>query len=127
MSECPQLWKNAVVMCVVFSSLNGFVCAGEDSETGPVVQRVGKVVIEKDVAYGRSGERVLMLDVIRPAETRDETPPVIVFIHGGACVLDSESVDAQIAVTRGCEVMYDLSYAPRSLVRVVVAALQAMV
>jgi acetyl esterase/lipase len=43
-----------------------------------------KVVVERDVPYGRAGERVLKLDIVRPKEESTSPRPVIVFIHGGA-------------------------------------------
>ncbi len=42
------------------------------------------VLLERDVEYGRAGERALYLDILRPKEPAEKLLPVIVFIHGGA-------------------------------------------
>lgn len=42
------------------------------------------VEVERDVEYGKGGDRALRLDIYRP-KTRSEKPmPVLVYIHGGA-------------------------------------------
>lgn len=41
------------------------------------------VVVERDVQYGKAGDRPLVLDIVRPKETSAKARPVIVFIHGG--------------------------------------------
>ena len=42
-----------------------------------------KVTIERDVEYGRAGDRPLVLDIIRPKQPAKGPLPVICFIHGG--------------------------------------------
>jgi acetyl esterase/lipase len=42
------------------------------------------VVIQRDIQYGRAGDRALKLDVVRPRKPRDGPLPVVVFVHGGA-------------------------------------------
>lgn len=42
------------------------------------------VTVQRDVVYGKAGDRALKLDVIRPGQPGDSPLPVIVFIHGGA-------------------------------------------
>jgi len=42
-----------------------------------------RVVVERDVEYGRAGDRPLLLDAVRPKEPAEERLPAIVFIHGG--------------------------------------------
>lgn len=56
----------------------------EQSDRRPGRPVPGNVVIERDVEYGRAGDRPLKLDMIRPKESAAESLPVIVFIHGGA-------------------------------------------
>ena len=41
------------------------------------------VVVERDVEYGRAGERRLLLDIVRPKEASQYPLPVVAFIHGG--------------------------------------------
>ena len=41
------------------------------------------VVLEADLEYGRAGERILKLDMIRPKDQGEKVLPVIVNIHGG--------------------------------------------
>ena len=53
--------------------------AGQPAPSAP---REG-VRIERDVEYGRAGERPLRLDLLRPAEPVAERLPAIVWIHGG--------------------------------------------
>ena len=42
------------------------------------------VTVQRDVEYGKAGDRALKLDIIRPKQPGDAPLPVIVFIHGGA-------------------------------------------
>jgi len=42
------------------------------------------VTIQRDVVYGKAGDRALKLDIIRPGQPGDSPLPVIVFVHGGA-------------------------------------------
>jgi len=42
------------------------------------------VTIQRDVEYGKAGDRALKLDIIRPKQPGDSPLPAIVFIHGGA-------------------------------------------
>jgi len=57
---------------------------GRKPGPGPLGQLAEKVTIERDVEYGRAGQRVLKLDLVRPKQTPDKPLPVIVFVHGGA-------------------------------------------
>ena len=41
-----------------------------------------KVTIERDVEYGRAGDRPLVLDIVRPKQPAKGPLPVICFIHG---------------------------------------------
>jgi len=41
------------------------------------------VAVEKDIVYGKVGERELMLDVYYPRATPAKPAPMLVFIHGG--------------------------------------------
>ncbi len=41
------------------------------------------VTVERDVEYGRAGDRPLTLDVVLPEKKSDEPLPAIAFIHGG--------------------------------------------
>ncbi|MBN2022603.1 MAG: alpha/beta hydrolase [Pirellulales bacterium] len=42
-----------------------------------------KVAVQRDVEYGKAGERSLKLDLVLPKKPSDKPRPVIVFIHGG--------------------------------------------
>jgi acetyl esterase/lipase len=42
-----------------------------------------KVAIERDVEYGKAGQRPLVLDVVRPKAPAGKALPAVVFIHGG--------------------------------------------
>jgi acetyl esterase/lipase len=42
-----------------------------------------KVAIQRDVEYGRAGDRSLKLDLVYPKSASDKPRPVVVFIHGG--------------------------------------------
>jgi len=42
-----------------------------------------KLNLERDVEYGRAGDRPLLMDIARPKEPSAARLPVIVFIHGG--------------------------------------------
>jgi acetyl esterase/lipase len=39
--------------------------------------------VQRDIEYGRAGERSLKLDLVRPKDQGNKKLPVIVFIHGG--------------------------------------------
>ncbi len=39
--------------------------------------------VDRDIEYGRAGDRPLLLDMVRPKEPKAERLPVIAFIHGG--------------------------------------------
>jgi hypothetical protein len=41
------------------------------------------VIVERDVEYGRAGDRVLRLDVARPKKDSQAARPVLAYIHGG--------------------------------------------
>jgi len=45
---------------------------------------VAGVEIQRDVEYGRAGDRPLHMDILRPRQLGENPLPVIVFIHGGA-------------------------------------------
>ncbi|HEX4148745.1 MAG TPA: hypothetical protein VHY20_07150, partial [Pirellulales bacterium] len=40
-------------------------------------------VLERDVEYGRAGDRALVLDMMRPEQPAKQPLPMIAFIHGG--------------------------------------------
>jgi len=50
----------------------------------PAMRLPDSVVLERDVEYGRAGDRPLTLDILRPKKPNASPLPVIVFIHGGA-------------------------------------------
>lgn len=69
-----KYWTIGVALTVVFS-------AGVARAQAP-----GKpegVTIERDVEYGRAGDRPLKLDAVLPAKTPEKPLPAIVFVHGG--------------------------------------------
>jgi acetyl esterase/lipase len=41
------------------------------------------VILERDVEYGKAGDRSLKLDILRPKDVPADPLPVIVFVHGG--------------------------------------------
>jgi acetyl esterase/lipase len=41
------------------------------------------VIVERDVEYGRVGDRALLLDVYRPEKPAAKPVPLLIFIHGG--------------------------------------------
>jgi len=58
--------------------------ADSKASPGPTKALADRVIVERDVEYGRAGDRKLVLDVIRPKEPAEGPLPVIVWIHGGA-------------------------------------------
>ena len=58
---------------------------------GPGLLVPESVIVERDVEYGRAGDRALRLDILRPRRESDKPLPVIVFIHGGAWVGGNKS------------------------------------
>lgn len=42
--------------------------------------------VEKDVEYGRVGEKALLLDVLQPVGKAEKPRPAIVFVHGGGWI-----------------------------------------
>jgi acetyl esterase/lipase len=58
--------------------------AGPKASPAPTKTLSDQVIVERDVEYGRAGDRKLVLDVIRPKKPADGLLPVIVWIHGGA-------------------------------------------
>lgn len=65
--------------CLVF----GFcfvVPAMAAAQQGRLAERV---IVERDVEYGKAGERSLKLDVLRPKEPAAPKLPILVFVHGG--------------------------------------------
>lgn len=58
--------------------------AAEKSRPAAKVPRLpDNVVLERDVEYGRAGQRPLLLDIVRPKEASEKPRPAIVFVHGG--------------------------------------------
>jgi acetyl esterase/lipase len=49
----------------------------------PALKLPDTVVVEKDIEYGKAGERSLKLDIVRPRKPSDKPLPVIAFVHGG--------------------------------------------
>jgi len=43
----------------------------------------GEVEVINDVVYGKGGDEILKLDIVRPKEKMSKPMPVIVFMHGG--------------------------------------------
>jgi len=72
-----------------------------DTTTGPHEPRrnlpaqLGKKVhIERDVEYGRAGDRPLKLDLYCPKQKSEKPLPVIVYVHGGAWMSGDKSMAA---------------------------------
>lgn len=53
-----------------------------------------KVNVERDVEYGRAGDRPLKLDLYCPKHKSEKPLPVIVFVHGGAWISGDKSTAA---------------------------------
>ena len=54
-----------------------------DAAKRPAFRLPDSVVVERDVEYGKAGQRPLKLDLVRPRKPSDKPLPVIVFVHGG--------------------------------------------
>lgn len=61
------------------------------AKTGLPPELAKKVILERDVEYGRAGDRPLELDLVRPKQPSDGLLPVIVFVHGGAWIAGDKS------------------------------------
>lgn len=81
---------------IVSLALITLLIAFEQANSAPPPDRTGKppqmrfpafdarnLIVETDVEYGRAGQRVLKLDVIRPVQPSAKQLPAIVWIHGG--------------------------------------------
>lgn len=53
------------------------------AEKRPGPRMPESVVVERDVQYGKAGERPLKLDIVRPKQSSTSPRPVIVYVHGG--------------------------------------------
>ena len=58
-------------------------CAAAWGQPAKTPQPSDAVTIERDVEYGRAGDRALKLDLVLPKQPSEKPRPVIVFIHGG--------------------------------------------
>ncbi len=59
------------------------VLSGKVPRANPVIDPDKKVIVRRDVEYGSTGNRPLLLDLYSP-ETTDHPLPAIIFIHGGS-------------------------------------------
>ena len=50
---------------------------------GKTVEFRDKVIVERDIEYGRVGERSLVLDIVRPREPAAGPLPAVAYFHGG--------------------------------------------
>lgn len=48
-----------------------------------LLRALASIDIERDVPYGRAGERILTLDILRPKKPSGDKLPVVFFVHGG--------------------------------------------
>ncbi len=71
------LYAGATCAVATWTALAAWGCAAD-------VSVPDSVVVQRDVEYGKAGERVLTLDIVQPKQPSDTPRPVIVFIHGGA-------------------------------------------
>ncbi len=60
----------------------------------PIPPLPDNVILERDVEYGKAGDRSLKLDLFLPKETPKTALPLIVFIHGGGWAA-RDKTDAQ--------------------------------
>ena len=74
MSVRTRLFRPVAVLALVF------VC------TTCACGQLNKVSVERNVEYGRAGDRPLLLDIVRPKEPAKGPLPVICFIHGGGWI-----------------------------------------
>lgn len=74
------------LVCLVLAG--AFAAAAEGAQPGAGLASAqlatAGVVLQRDVEYGRAGDRALYLDILRPEKPAEKPLPVIVFIHGGA-------------------------------------------
>ena len=56
----------------------------------PQLRIPDNVVVERDIEYGRAGERSLKLDLVRPKDAGDKPLPVVAYVHGGAWRMGSK-------------------------------------
>ena len=76
----------AIATCVLLASAVAWgqppkVAQPKPGAKPPVIPP--NVVVERDVQYGKAGDRPLLLDIIRPKQESRSPRPVIAFIHGG--------------------------------------------
>ncbi len=67
---------------------------GAFAAEAPIPPLPENVILQRDVEYGRAGERSLKLDLFLPKQPHETPLPVIVFIHGGGWAKRDKS-DAQ--------------------------------
>ena len=74
-----QICYSLLITLLVFNSGNCGLLAGESSASTAT-----EVVIQRDVEFGKGGDKHLRLNLLRPKKTPKEPMPVIVYIYGGA-------------------------------------------
>ncbi|MCR4414339.1 MAG: alpha/beta hydrolase [Thermoguttaceae bacterium] len=78
--------------CLIGAMYAAWVVASATAQTpGKAKPKLGmqprmpdNVLVDRDVEYGRAGDRPLLLHVLRPKDRGEKPLPVVVFIHGGA-------------------------------------------
>ncbi len=83
-----RTWNRFMVAGVVLLLLGSTLAAAAEQPRRPggllpAQLAAAGVVLQRDVEYGRAGDRALHLDILRPKEPGEKPLPVIVFIHGG--------------------------------------------
>jgi acetyl esterase/lipase len=73
----------AAAVFIAFGSLVWAQPPKGDAAKKPAFRMPDSVILERDVEYGKAGDRSLKLDIIRPRNPSEKPLPVIVFIHGG--------------------------------------------
>jgi acetyl esterase/lipase len=71
--------------------------------TAVLAQEKPEVLVEKDLVYGKAGDRALKLDLYRPAAAPPTPLPAIVWIHGGGWLAGTKAnpPGARAAAQRG--------------------------
>lgn len=93
--DLPPAVRERVVQAL--GELSGGVPVGRRGpQLGPgsLAQLAKKINVERNVEYGRAGDRPLTLDLYRPKRKSEEPLPVIVFVHGGAWMSGDKSMAA---------------------------------
>lgn len=85
-----KYWSMAAAAAILVSTCT----AGFAQRLSPAAARE-KIEVQSDVEYGKAGERVLKLDVIKPKTASDKPRACVVWIHGGGWQNGNKNSGAQ--------------------------------